>query len=49
LKSKVSGDNPADNDPDLLNFVMMEFGITYWMGSLPQMCYLDSRKLDYPV
>jgi hypothetical protein len=32
--SKVSDDNLANDDPDLLNFVMVESGIACWMSSL---------------
>jgi hypothetical protein len=36
LGSKAPDDNPADDDPDLLNFTMVEFWIFWRMSSLPQ-------------
>jgi hypothetical protein len=41
--------NPADDDPNLLNFVVVESGIACWMSSLLQMFWPDSGKLDCPV
>jgi hypothetical protein len=49
LGSKAADDNPTDDDPDLQNFYAVESWIACWMSSLPQMCWPDSGKSDYPV
>jgi hypothetical protein len=47
--SKVSDDNPIDDDPNLLNFSAVVSWITCWMSSLLQTCWPDSGKSGCPV
>jgi hypothetical protein len=44
--SKASVGNPADNDPDLLNFAAVESWIACQTSSRLQMYWPNSRKLD---
>jgi hypothetical protein len=39
--SKAPDGNPIDDDPDLLNFDVVESGITCWTSFLLQMCWPD--------
>jgi hypothetical protein len=47
--SKAPNDNIADDDPDLLNFTMVEFEIICRMSSQLQRCWPNSRKPDCPI
>jgi hypothetical protein len=46
LGSKSLDGNPTNDDPDLLNFTVVEFWIASRMSSRLQMCWLDSGKSD---
>jgi hypothetical protein len=46
---KALDDNLSDDDPSLLNFVVVGSEIACWMSSRLQMCWPDSRKLGCPV
>jgi hypothetical protein len=48
-ESNAPDDNFGDDDPDLLNFVVVGFEITCRTNSQLQMCRPDSGKLDCPV
>jgi hypothetical protein len=45
----VLDDNPADDDPDLLNYVVVVYWIACWMSSLLPMYWPNLGKLDGPV
>jgi hypothetical protein len=49
LGSKVTDDNPANDDPNLLNFIAVMSWIACWMCHLLHMYWLDSRKPDRSI